>query len=437
MPSSSPPNANDPTLAPLSISTMAEALRSELVRLTTEFVSFPTVNPPGTDLVACQKWICTQLTNFGIPFEIIDSSTTGGDHRVIVGTIGDKGPVMYLHGHYDVVPVFNADQFKATESDGILSGRGTCDMKGGLIALLLAAVIHRDRGGGGQIKLVFVPDEETGGINGSERLEELGVIDSAPSAGAIVAEPSFPNIWYAARAAFTVEVTVRGKPAHVGLHYTGSNAFLAAHHVVNDLMLMANDVSKHTTEFRIEPEAARQSIMLIGGTSGGGTNFNVVPDTFQFTIDRRPNPDEDYAHVKAELLQRLDTLAKNYPLTYEILQDVDPAHTATDSTLTKTVESAILAISGRSAPLAMCPGCLETRVYTRAGIDAVALGPGPMSVMHAPDEHVPVDNLVEACAVYATVLQRSLPRRSKDVSHADLESASLDLRVPKTRRCRS
>jgi len=409
MPFSTRSNTNDPAAAVDEIVSRAESLRRELVRLTTEFVTFPTVNPPGTDLVACQDWICAQLTSFDIPFELIDSSTTGGDHRVIVATVGSTGPVMYLHGHYDVVPVFSADQLTAVEVDGVLSGRGTADMKGGLVALLLAAVIHRELGGGGRIKLVFVPDEETGGVNGSERLEELGVIDSTPSAGAIVAEPSFPTIWYAARAAFTVEVTVSGQPAHVGLHYTGSNAFLAAHQVVGELILMAEEVSEHVTELRIEPEAARRSIMLIGGTSGGGTNFNIVPDSFQFTIDRRPNPDEDYQSVKAELLQRLDDLAQTHPLTYEILQEVDPAHTAIDAALIKTVESAITDVSGRAAPLAMCPGCLETRVYTRAGIDAVALGPGPLAVMHAPDEHVPVDNLVEACAVYAMVLQRSLP----------------------------
>jgi acetylornithine deacetylase/succinyl-diaminopimelate desuccinylase-like protein len=285
-------------------------------------------------------------------------------------------------------------------------------MKGGLVAMLLAAVIHRERGGSGQIKLVFVPDEETGGVNGAERLEHIGVIDpTAASAGAIVAEPSSPNIWYAARAAFTVEVTVAGKPAHVGLHYTGRNALRSAHAVLDSLFEMADVVAKHRTDLRIEPEAARGSIMLIGGTSGGGTNFNIVPDEFRFTIDRRPNPDEDYAAVKADLLTRLDELAAEVPLTYEILQDVDPALTAPDSDLVTAVQTAIEQVSGRHAPLAMCPGCLETRVYTRAGIDAVAYGPGPMAVMHAPDEHVPIDNLVEACAVYATVLTERLTSR--------------------------
>lgn len=383
--------------------------RDELVRLTTEFVAFPTVNPPGDDLVECQNWICAQLDRLDIPFEVFDSSTTGGEHRIIVGTIGTDGPVMYLHGHYDVVPVFSPEQFVVSEANEILSGRGTCDMKGGLVALLIAAIVHRDLGGGGQIRLVFVPDEETGGVNGSERLAELGIIDDTPSVGAIVAEPSYPNIWYAARAAFTVEVTLTGKPAHVGLHYTGTNALAAGHQVLGELFEMAETVSAHRTELRIEPEAARHSIMLIGGTSGGGTNFNIVPDVFRFTIDRRPNPDEDYDDVKAELLGRLDALAEEHPLTYEILQDVDPSLTPADASLVATIGTAITEVSDRHAPLAMCPGCLETRAYTRAGIDAVAVGPGPMAVMHAPDEHVPIANLLESCAVYTLTLQDLLP----------------------------
>lgn len=410
----SPPAVEGSDLSLDRIVAEVRARRAELVELTTEFVSFPTVNPPGDDLVECQEWICRQLDRFDIPFEVIDSSTSGGPHRVIVGTVGTDGPLMYLHGHYDVVPAFSPEQFAATEANGVLTGRGTCDMKGGLAALLVAAVAHRDLGGGGRIRLVFVPDEETGGVNGSERLQELGVIDDAASVGAIVAEPSFPSIWYASRAAFTVEVTLTGKPAHVGLHYTGVNALSIAHDVLGDLFAMAEAVSQHKTELRIEPEDARRSIMMIGGTSGGGTNFNIVPDVFRFTVDRRPNPDEDYATVKAEFLSRLDQLAEQYPLSYEILQDVDPSLTATDSALITSIESTISELGVRHASLAMCPGCLETRVYTRAGIDAVALGPGPMAVMHAPDEHVPIDNLVEACTVYVSALHRLLPRRTDD-----------------------
>lgn len=385
-----------------------ELFRQDLIDLTVEFVSFPTVNPPGTNLAACQRWICEQLDRFDIDVEVIDSSTTGGDHKIIVGTIGDEGPVMYMHGHYDVVPAFAEEQFVAVESDGSLFGRGTSDMKGGLVAMMLAAVIHRNLEGGGMVKLVFVPDEETGGMNGSERLEELGVITPAAAIGAIVAEPSFPDIWYAARAAFTVKVTVTGRAAHVGLHYTGTNAFIEAHQVLAELISYGDRVAQHQTSLRIEPEAARSSIMLIGGMAGGGTNFNIVPDSFSFTIDRRPNPDEDYVTVKRELLAKLDELATDHALEYEIIQDVDPAFTSPDSPLVESIVRLMPSVAGRHAALSMCPGCLETRIYSRAGIDAVAFGPGPMNVMHAPDEHVPVRNLIEACAVYVSLLRESL-----------------------------
>lgn len=380
----------------------------ELIRLTKEFVSFPTENPPGTELRPCQEWIYRQLDDYEIPYQVADSSLSGGEHRTIVATVGEPGPTMYFHGHYDVVPAFSTDQFEAVEVDGSLRGRGTCDMKGGLMAMLIAAIVHREAGGGGRIKIVFVPDEETGGVNGSERLEELGILDSSNAVGAIVAEPSFPDLWYAARGAFTVEVTVSGRPAHVGLHYTGVNALLEAHAAIADLIDYGDQVALHRTELRIEPEAARASIMLIGGTSGGGTNFNIVPDEFTFTIDRRPNPDEDYDQAKAGLLARLDRLARHHPLTYTILQDVDPAFTEPNDALIASVERSVERTSGRHARLSMCPGCLETRVYSRAGIPAVAYGPGPMDVMHAPDEHVPIVNLIEACTVYAHVLHEYL-----------------------------
>ncbi|MDH3683195.1 MAG: ArgE/DapE family deacylase [Acidimicrobiia bacterium] len=395
--------ANDNTAA-------VAARRDDLVELTSAFVAIPSENPPDVDLRAAQRWLSAQLDHFEIDHDIIDSSSDGGDHRVVVGTVGSDGPLLYLHGHYDVVPAFDPAQFAPTVADGAIVGRGAADMKSGLVAMLLAAVIHRDAGRSGRIKLVFVPDEETGGAHGSERLQELGVITDDGAVGAIVAEPSFPDIWCAARGALTIEVTVAGRAAHVGHHYTGVNAFTAAHEVVQELIDYQTRVVEHRTELRIEPEAARHSIMLIGGTAAGGTNFNIVPDVFRFTIDRRPNPDEDYDRARAELLAVLDDLAERFDLGYRILQDVDPAHTPPGDQLVTVLHGAIAEVAGRHASLTMCPGCLETRVYNRAGIPAVAYGPGPSAVMHGPDEHVPIANLLEACEVYVTVLERLLAR---------------------------
>jgi len=382
--------------------------RDEMVQLLIDFCSIPAQNPPGSHLTESQSWIQATLARYGIRSERHDTSRSGGDHRVIIGSIGDSGPMMYLHGHYDVVPAFDADQFTPTVRDGSVFGRGASDMKGGLVAMLIGALVHRDLGGLGRIRLVYVPDEETGGANGSERMFEQGLVDAEGCVGAIVGEPSFPGLWYAARGAFTVEVTVHGRPAHVGLHYSGINAFEHAHRLIGTLFSYRDTVARHRTSLRIEPESARESILLIGGLTGGGTNFNIVPDRFSFTLDRRPNPDEDYAAARRELLDLLDDFGRDHHVTVEIVQDVLPAHTDEDVPLIHTLQAAVLDTSHRHVPLSMCPGCLETRIYNNAGVPSVAFGPGPLAEMHAPTEHVPIDNLLEAAAVYAITLGEML-----------------------------
>lgn len=383
------------------ISEAVQSRRDELIEATMSFIEVESENPPGRELVAGQEWLTDRLDRYGIDHVVLERG-------VIVATIGDVGPTVYLHGHYDVVPAFDPTQFTPDVIDGSIVGRGAADMKGGLVAMLLAAVLHRDAARPGRIRLVYVPDEETGGANGSERLETLGVLPDPDAVAAIVGEPSFPDIWYAARGAFTVEVAVAGVAAHVGHHWAGVNAFTESHSIVSELLVYQRRVAEHRTALRIEPEAARHSIMLLGGTAGGGANFNVVPDDYRFTIDRRPNPDEDYADAKAGLLDVLDELATRHDLTYQVIQDVDAAITSPDHEVVLALQEAVADVAGRHAPLTMCPGCLETRVYNRVGIPSVAYGPGPSEVMHRPDEHVPIKNLVEACEVYVQALDRLL-----------------------------
>src|SRR5215216_1037881 len=167
-----------------------------IVAFARDLIAIPTENPPGAAYEECVGRICAEL--------------------------GDRGPLLYLHGHYDVVPAFGRAQFEPRVEDGRVIGRGASDMKGGLAAIVHAARPAAEAGA--RVRLVIVPDEETGGRLGAERLAGLGRLDRS-AAGAIVAEPTWGTIWHACRGAFTVRVDVRGKAAHVGLHYDGVNAF--------------------------------------------------------------------------------------------------------------------------------------------------------------------------------------------------------------------
>ncbi len=334
---------------------------------------------------------------------MVETGDAATPREAIVGAVGDRGPLLYLHGHYDVVPAFDHAQFQPRVEDGRLVGRGASDMKGGLAAIVHAARPAAEAGA--RIGLVIVPDEETGGRLGAERLAALGQLDPG-AAGAIVAEPTWGTIWHACRGAFTLRVTVRGRPAHVGLHYEGVNAFAGAVDVALSLRELERSLRERVSAlgFSSPDPRAGESIMLVGGVTGGGTNFNIVPAEFSFTVDRRPNPDEDYEEAKVELLDLLESArARGIELDWETLQDARSAAAPADGGFVETVAAAVMAATGSPPTATCCPGVLETRVYDQLGIPAVAFGPGLIDQMHGPHEHVPVANLVAATAIYANV----------------------------------
>lgn len=143
----------------------------------------------------------------------------------------------------------------------------------------------------GRIGLTLVPDEETGGMDGTAWLAQKGLL-GRDGIGMLLPEPTSGVVWNANRGAISLRVHVFGKPAHVGLQHQGENAFERMHAVVERLQQLKREVELRTTRFNIGSEQARNSILMLGGESAGGTNFNVVRAECCFTIDRRSNPED-------------------------------------------------------------------------------------------------------------------------------------------------
>ena len=134
-----------------------------------------------------------------------------------------------------------------------------------------------------------MPDEETGGALGTGALAAAGLL-ADDTVGMLLPEPTSGVVWNANRGAITLEVTVRGRAAHVALQHQGTNA------VERALPLLARlfDVKR-------ELDARGGSILLVGGRVDAGSNFNVVPAECRFTIDRRTDPGEDFDAEKQRL----------------------------------------------------------------------------------------------------------------------------------------
>ncbi len=344
--------------------------------------------------------LASRLRQMGLEVQMMNPSGVG---PCVAGTFGEGGRALYFSGHYDVVPAQDRSQFDPAVRKGDLHGRGSADMKGGVAAMAfavraLAASGFEPRG---RVISISVPDEETSGPHGTVSLVNAGFIEH-DAIGMLTMEPTSGVIWNANRGVISARVVVYGKPAHVGLHFHGVNAFRGMLTVATLFEELEFEVSGRLTGFNIEPEPARRSVLLLGGELSGGDNFNVVPDSVSFTVDRRPNPEEDFDIERERLLHIIESArSRGVVCDIEIFQEGRSAATEADGEVGRALESSIRRVTAKSAPFELCPGVLETRHYAALGIPAFAYGPGLLSVSHGPNEFVSVKKLLECAEVYA------------------------------------
>jgi succinyl-diaminopimelate desuccinylase len=388
-----------------------------MIDFTTELIAIASENPPGTAYPECVRAIESRLRALDLPCEVIEYRPKKGlrdesGSAVVLSRVGPGERALYFSGHYDVVPVTTPGQCKPVLRGHTLFGRGSADMKGGLACMLYAAVaLKRLRVPlNGHVALVFVPDEETGGRRGSgflaatKRLGTNGI-------GMLTPEPTSGVVWNANRGALTVRVTVHGREAHVGLLHQGRNAFEVAIRVVEGLQRLARRVARRRTRFRVTPEAARRSLMLIGGRVEAGSNFNVVPGRCVFTVDRRMNPEEDYEEERDTLFAVFDEARQaGVKLDVEVFQEGRPSGTSEATPLGRALSSHVREVTGKAPRFELCPGLLEVRFYAEHGMPAYAYGPGLLSISHGPKEFVDTERIVECSMIYARVAATVLGR---------------------------
>jgi succinyl-diaminopimelate desuccinylase len=387
-----------------------EPREDEVAVLLAELVSVPTENPPGRHYRACADLLERQLSQAGLICERHEFPAFPGvpgagiePAATLVASFGAGERTLYFHGHYDVVPAQSEEQFRPLRKEHFLFGRGSCDMKGGIVSMLHAMRALRECGVelGGRIALTLVPEEETGGTRGSAWLASRGLL-GRDGIGMLLAEPTSGVIWNGNRGAISLRVKVLGKSAHVGLQHRGKNAFEQMARVVDRLLEVKREVEQRETSCAIGAEQTRNSILMLGGESGGGTNFNVVPEQCWFTIDRRINPEENFDAEKERLIKLLKECQRDeIRLEWEVLQEGQSAACSSEEKLGRALAQNVTAITGEAAQFEMCPGLLEIRFYAAMGIPAYAYGPGLLSVAHGPSEYVDLRRVRDCAAIYA------------------------------------
>src|SRR5882724_13322232 len=196
----------------------------EMAALLAELVAIPTENPPGKNYRACADLLEIRMRESGLDCERLapgdSKAELDGASVCLQASYGRGERALYFHGHYDVVPAQSDEQFQPLRKEHFLFGRGSCDMKGGIVAMLYAilALKESDAELDGRIALTLVPNEETGGEGGSAWLAAQGRLGRG-GMDMLLAEPTSGAVWNANRGAISMRVHVHGKSAHVGLQH--------------------------------------------------------------------------------------------------------------------------------------------------------------------------------------------------------------------------
>jgi succinyl-diaminopimelate desuccinylase len=383
-----------------------EPRADEMAALLEDLVGIDTENPPGRGLGRCGRVLHDAMERLGLAPELIEVEPRREleDPCIVRCGVGEGPRTIYVHWHFDVVPAQDRAQFRPGRRGGRITGRGTADMKGGLVSMLYGALAARELAllGDRRIVLHFVCDEETGSVAGSGHLRDAGLID--PDAAAMLtAEPTGGVIWHACRGAITLRVQAYGREAHVGYAHQGINAFEHMIRIAEPLITLSHELLGERTSFPVESEEAAGSMLVVGGQAGAGAGFNAVPGSAWFSIDRRFNPEEELEQELARLTGMINEAADavGARVDIDVLQEQPSGSTEQTHPAAQALARCVDVVEGTAPSFQMCPGVLDTRWYSQLGIPAFAYGGGRLDISHGPDEYIEEDAMRRCAAVYS------------------------------------
>jgi succinyl-diaminopimelate desuccinylase len=410
-----------------------DARREDLIALTQALVRVPTVNPPGENYREICDLIAARLAPQGFAVEIVRAEGTPGDSdrhprwNLVARREGARpGPCVHFNGHTDVVEVghgWTTDPFGAELIDGRIHGRGTCDMKGGLAAAIVAveAFLGLVPDYAGALEISATADEETGGYGGVAWLAERG--DFARVDHVIIPEPlNKDRVCLGHRGVWWAELETFGRIAHGSMPFLGDCAVRHMGAVIAEMEAsLWPALAGRRTAMPVVPEAARASTLNVNSIHGGqaeraadftGWPAPVVPDSCRMIVDRRFLAEEDLGEVKAEFKATVERARGRREFRYEIrdMHEVLPVMTEPGAPVAAALARAVRAALGREAEFVVSPGTYDQKHIDRIGRvkNCVAYGPGILDLAHQPDEYVGVDDMLDAALVMGLALTELL-----------------------------
>ena len=296
--------------------------------------------------------------------------------------------------------------FNPVYKDGLLYGRGSCDMKGGLACALLAfrdacqACKTQKTLPQKSLSVIFTVDEEAN-MRGVERVIDAGwvgekgwVLDAEPTNNAIRGSHK-GRTWF--------KITVTGITAHASTPWKGADAIAAMAIVINEIRTAVQSLPAH-------PELGSSTVTF--GQIVGGYQPYVVPDKAELWVDMRlvpPTTTQAAEHIVQQAIKQAQTEICGTHASYDITGNRPSVVLPKDSELLAQLLSCAESCN-TPAKIDIFTGYTDTAVIasTCRNTECMSYGPGELERAHKPNEYVPVEDLTRVYRVFKSLIQSTV-----------------------------
>ena len=375
---------------------------SAAIRHLREYIAIPSVNPMRrTDqdpaIVGERRYaehVREQLRRLGLDAELVGDPVRPS--VVAHATVADAADTLLVASHLDTVPIDGMEipPFDPRVADGRVFGRGSCDTKGGMAALI--AALERVLAHGTLRRNLIVvgeADEELGSIGVNDVISHLA---AQPPDWVIATEPTELRVVTRHKGIVHAQLRATGIACHSSDPSQGRSAIIALSRTVLALEDLAGELAR-----RRDPQLGAATLSV--GRIAGGTATNIVPDDAWLLLDRRCLPGEDDVSVRAELEGMLAKHALDDVRVEWCSLEKASLATPDEDPSVRSVQAAL-----QVAALDPTPGSVgfgtDAGVFSAHGIPGVVFGPGSIQQAHTAVEWVAIDQVEAASAIFERIL---------------------------------